>query len=156
MFYFLYLQMSAHTKVRSRLSSIGDSVPPSDSSEGSGSESFENVPDWTMDKSPSTPDALFISSNSDMNHHSLSPDNSGVLTDNERAQVESFFSGLGTEVIAIFYYFQMMKCWNIESCTLNVLWVCLQNSYVVEMTSLTKVTNLNQFIVLLRKTTCRL
>lgn len=93
--------MSAHTKVRTRLSSIGDSAPPSDSSEGSGSESFENVPEWTLDKNQNPADTLFISSDNDLNHHSLSPDNSGALTDNERAQVESFFSGLGTEVIII-------------------------------------------------------
>lgn len=93
--------MSAHTKIRTRLSSVGDSAPPSDSSEGSGSESFENVPEWTLDKNQNPTNALFISSDNDLNHHSLSPDNSGALTDNERAQVESFFSGLGTEVTKI-------------------------------------------------------
>lgn len=94
----LLFQMSAHTKIRSRLSSIGDSAPPSDSSEGSGSESFENVPEWTLDKNQNPTDVLYITNTTDMNNHSANLDNSGILNDNERAQVESFFSGLGTEV----------------------------------------------------------
>lgn len=88
--------MSAHTKIRARLSSIGDSAPPSDLSEGSGSETFEIVPEWSLDKSHNTNESLYISSDNEL--HSLSPDNSGILSDNERAQVESFFAGLGTEV----------------------------------------------------------
>lgn len=91
--------MSAHTKIRGRLSSIGDSAPPSDSSEGSASESFEHGIDWTQQTKSQmhTNDSLFLSG-SDPELHSLSPDNSGILSDVERAQVESFFSGLGTEV----------------------------------------------------------
>lgn len=91
--------MSAHTKIRGRLSSIGDSAPPSDSSEGSASESFEHGIDWTQQTKSQmhTNDSLFLSG-SDPELHSLSPDNSGILSDIERAQVESFFSGLGTEV----------------------------------------------------------
>lgn len=91
--------MSAHTKIRARLSSIGDSAPPSDSSEGSASESFEHGIDWTQQSKTQmhTNDSLFLSG-SDPELHSLSPDNSGILSDIERAQVESFFSGLGTEV----------------------------------------------------------
>lgn len=98
--------MSAHTKIRSRLSSIGDSAPPSDSSEGSASESFEHGIDWPQNNKSEIINAnngIFLNS-PDTELHSLSPDNSGVLTDIERAQVESFFSGLGTEV-SILYLF---------------------------------------------------
>lgn len=98
-FFFSHFRMSAHTKIRGRLSSIGDSAPPSDSSEGSASESFEHGIDWTQQTKTQmhTNDSLFLSG-SDSELHSLSPDNSGILSDTERAQVESFFSGLGTEV----------------------------------------------------------
>lgn len=96
---FFNFRMSAHTKIRTRLSSIGDSAPPSDSSEGSASESFEHGIDWTQQSKTQmhTSNSLFLSG-SDPELHSLSPDNSGILSDIERAQVESFFSGLGTEV----------------------------------------------------------
>lgn len=97
---------------RQRLGSVGDSAPPSDSSEGSGSETFEIVPDWALDTSSTAassthhhPDGgsnnngLFINADDgEQNLDSMSLENSGILTETERAQVESFFSGLGTEV----------------------------------------------------------
>lgn len=91
--------MSAHTKIRSRLSSVGDSAPPSESSDGSGSEAFEQgIEHWHQPNQTQlmTNDSLYTAS-SDSDMHSLSPDN-GALNDAERAQVESFFSGLGTDV----------------------------------------------------------
>lgn len=88
--------MSTQPKVRARLSSVGDSsVPPSDSSEGSGSETFENSHEWTGQAQLHPNDIIL---NADLEMHSLSPENSGILNDVERAQIESFFSGLGTEV----------------------------------------------------------
>lgn len=94
------MSIMSHT-TRQRLGSVGDSAPPSDSSEGSGSETFEIVPEWALDSGAHQQhhvNGLFINTESEMNQDSLSLENSGVLTDTERGQVESFFSGLGTEV----------------------------------------------------------
>lgn len=84
---------------RRRLGSVSDnSAPASDSSEGS--ETYEIAPaDWSLEQDnhmniESQHNSLFINSEED----SLSSENSGVVTDGERGQVESFFSGLGTEV----------------------------------------------------------
>lgn len=98
---------AAHNR-RQRLGSVGDSVPASDSSEGTGSETFEMVPHWAMDEH-SPPDHRLLPPHSsassggsdhlgELNMDSLSLENSGVLSELERGQVESFFSGLGTEV----------------------------------------------------------
>lgn len=99
MFLFLFsiLRMSVTIKIRSRLSSVGDSAPPSESSDGSTSETFEQGSDWhqTDQQQIITNDSIY-SGSSDM--HMLSPDTGGAISDNERVQVESFFSGLGTEV----------------------------------------------------------
>lgn len=87
--------MPVTIKIRSRLSSVGDSAPPSESSDGSTSETFEQNSDWNQtDQSPNS-EPIYTGS-ADM--HMLSPDTGGAISDNERLQVESFFSGLGTEV----------------------------------------------------------
>lgn len=95
------LQMS---HVRRRLGSVGDSAPPSDSSEGS--EICEAAQDWSIDPESGDHQAnlalrrvngLFIHADSNPDD-SIGSDNSGILGDSEKAQVESFFSGLGTEV----------------------------------------------------------
>lgn len=81
---------------RRRLGSVGDSAPPSDSSEGTASETCESNPDWSsVDGQPQQNNSLFINSDAD---DSISLETSSLLSMNERAQVESFFSGLGTEV----------------------------------------------------------
>ena len=90
--------MSVTLKIRSRLSSVGDSsAPPSESSDGSTSETFEQGSDWHQTDQPQimTNDSIY-SGSGDM--HILSPDTGGAINENERLQVESFFSGLGTEV----------------------------------------------------------
>lgn len=96
--------MSVTIKIRSRLSSVGDSAPPSESSDGSTSETFEHGPgDWHPTDNHHhhqtqimTNDSIYSGSSGDA--HMLSPDLGGAINDNERVQVESFFSGLGTEV----------------------------------------------------------
>lgn len=93
--------MSVNIKIRTRLSSVGDSAPPSESSDGSASETFEQgAIDWHQTNQTHqimATDSLYTGS-TDSDMHSLSPDNGGSLSDIERAQVESFFSGLGTDV----------------------------------------------------------
>lgn len=92
--------MSVNIKIRSRLSSIGDSsAPPSESSD-------EGV-DWNQPTHQAniTVNESIYTASSDSDMHSLSPDNGGALTEMERAQVESFFSGLGTEVSENTYIF---------------------------------------------------
>lgn len=89
--------MSVTIKIRSRLSSVGDSAPPSESSDGSTSETFEHGSDWHQTEQPQhMANESIYSGSSDM--HMMSPDMGGAISDNERVQVESFFSGLGTEV----------------------------------------------------------
>lgn len=110
---------------RQRLGSVGDSAPPSDSSEGSGSETFEIVPEWALANGNDVQqrsNGLFINTDAELSHDSLNLENSGVLTENERAQVESFFSGLGTEVylnyfIIFFFivYFVHVYCERVTS-----------------------------------------
>lgn len=90
--------MSVSIKIRSRLSSVGDSsAPPSESSDGSTSETFEHGSDWhqTEQQQIMTNDSIY-SGSTDI--HMLSPETGGAISENERLQVESFFSGLGTEV----------------------------------------------------------
>lgn len=104
--------MSVTIKIRSRLSSVGDSAPPSETSDGSTSETFEHgSADWHQTTVADhhnhnhlhhhttqimTNDSIYTGSGDDA--HMLSPDLGGAINDNERVQVESFFSGLGTEV----------------------------------------------------------
>lgn len=99
---------------RQRLGSVGDSAPPSDSSEGSGSETFEIVPEWALNSGNDTQrtNGLFINTDAELSHDSLNLENSGVLTENERAQVESFFSGLGTEVSELKFGKNILLCRN--------------------------------------------
>lgn len=93
--------MSVTIKIRSRLSSVGDSAPPSESSDGSTSETFEHGSEWHQTEQPShMANESIYSGSTDM--HMMSPDMGGAISDNERVQVESFFSGLGTEVSHIF------------------------------------------------------
>lgn len=89
--------MSVTIKIRPRLSSVGDSAPPSESSDGSTSETFEHGSEWHQTDQPQimTNDSIYSGSS---DGHMLSPDMGGAINDNERVQVESFFSGLGTEV----------------------------------------------------------
>lgn len=111
LFFFLH-RMSVTIKIRSRLSSVGDSAPPSETSDGSTSETFEHgSADWHQTAVADhhnhnhlhhhtaqimTNDSIYTGSSDDA--HMLSPDLGGAINDNERVQVESFFSGLGTEV----------------------------------------------------------
>lgn len=81
---------------RRRLNSLSDnSTPSSDISEGS--ETYEaSSHEWQLDSKNSS----VIVDNLDLRLDSLSLDTNSVaeITDTERAQIESFFSGLGTEV----------------------------------------------------------
>lgn len=82
---------------RRRLNSLSDnSTPSSDISEGS--ETYEaSGHEWQLDSQNSH---SLIVDNLDLHLDSLSLDTNSIaeITDNERAQIESFFSGLGTEV----------------------------------------------------------
>lgn len=90
----------AHLPRRSRLNSLSDSssTPSCDISEGS---EFSGQ-DWQIDSQNSH---SLIVDNLDLQFDNLSLDTNSPIpevTDNERAQIESFFSGLGTEVSALF------------------------------------------------------
>lgn len=75
--------------MRHRLGSIGDSTPRSDSSEGTGSDTCELPNDWNTDISGQQ-NGLYL------NGDEIPDDN--FLVDEDKAKVESFYSGLGTEV----------------------------------------------------------
>lgn len=82
---------------RRRLNSLSDnSTPSSDISEGSETYSASGH-EWQIDSQNTH---SLIVDNLDLRLDSLSLDTNSVadITDNERAQIESFFSGLGTEV----------------------------------------------------------
>lgn len=78
---------------------MGDSAPTSDgSSDGSStSESFDQSSDWHQpNQKPIVTSDSTYSGSTDI--QTLSPDTGGAIKECERIQVESFFSGLGTEV----------------------------------------------------------
>lgn len=87
----------AHHLPRQRLNSLSDnSTPSSDISEGS--ETYEaSGHEWQLDSNNAH---SLIVDNLDLRLDSLSLDTNSIaeISDNERAQIESFFSGLGTEV----------------------------------------------------------
>lgn len=81
--------------------SYSNGTPSSAVSEGS--ETFEatSTHEWQFD-SHNSPSLLL--DNLDLQLDSLSLENSiSEITDHERAQIESFFSGLGTEVSEIYF-----------------------------------------------------
>jgi hypothetical protein len=94
---------------RRRLNSLSDnSTPSSDISEGS--ETYEaSGHDWQLDSQNAH---SLIVDNLDLHLDNLSLDtNSAIpeITDNERAQIESFFSGLGTEVSFKIYFKKILN-----------------------------------------------
>lgn len=95
-FPFIYLQM-AHQSRRRQNSISDNSTPSSDVSEGSETCEASSTHDWQLDSQNSH---SLILDNLDLRLDSLSLENNSVseVTDSERAQIESFFSGLGTEV----------------------------------------------------------
>lgn len=83
---------------RRRLNSLSDnSTPSSDISEGSETYDASSGHEWQLDSHNSH---SLIVDNLDLRLDSLSLDTNSIaeITDHERAQIESFFSGLGTEV----------------------------------------------------------
>ena len=83
---------------RRRLNSLSDnSTPSSDISEGSETYEASSGHEWQLDSHNSH---SLIVDNLDLRLDSLSLDTNSIaeITDHERAQIESFFSGLGTEV----------------------------------------------------------
>ena len=93
---FYYLSQMAQLP-RRRLNSLSDnSTPSSDISEGS-EDCRSSTNEWNYESQNAH---SLIVDNLDLRLDSLSLENSSVseINDNERAQIESFFSGLGTEV----------------------------------------------------------
>uniref|UniRef100_A0A1B0FNN1 Misexpression suppressor of ras 3 n=2 Tax=Glossina TaxID=7393 RepID=A0A1B0FNN1_GLOMM len=88
---------------RRRLGSVGDSAPPSESSEGTSSlDNNEMIvhPEWSQasQHNATTVNSLFLNSDGDADTLSTDTASNTNLSDYERGQVESFFSGLGTEI----------------------------------------------------------
>lgn len=87
--------------MRRRLGSMSDhSAPSSDASEGASEISDSVTHDWNIESTHQVKDLFLMNSQSE-NDQSDSDDttiDSGIINEQERAQIESFFSGLGTEV----------------------------------------------------------
>jgi hypothetical protein len=93
----------AQVQMRRRLNSMSDnSTPSSDISEGSETcEASHHDQDWQIESHNRNTKSLILD-NLDLRLDSLSLETSGVseVSDAERVQIESFFSGLETEVSA--------------------------------------------------------
>lgn len=89
--------MASHTEIRASLSSIGDSAPSSDLSESIGSDCYQRNIDWPQ-TSAHMSDLHKDNSNFNVDLQTPSDSTNGILSDAERAQIESFFNSLGTEV----------------------------------------------------------
>ncbi|XP_036329284.1 uncharacterized protein LOC118741421 [Rhagoletis pomonella] len=105
---------------RRRLGSVGDSAPPSESSEGTNSSEQNELminPDWSAAHSHTSSvhtntrtatsttntvnnhsNSYFIGSDVDADTLSIDTTSNSNLSEYERVQVESFFGGLGTEI----------------------------------------------------------
>lgn len=97
---------------RRRLGSISDhSAPSSDASEGASEISDSVTHDWNIESTHQVKDLFCVSQ--DNNDQSDSDDtttiDTGIINEQERAQIESFFSGLGTEV-GYYYCCVKVKC----------------------------------------------
>lgn len=96
--------MSSYLVQRRRLGSVGDSAPPSESSEGTNSsETHSDMllnQEWSngSQNGAATHNSLFLSSEGDTDTISTDTASNTMLSDYERGQVESFFGGLGTEI----------------------------------------------------------
>lgn len=92
----------SHLPQRRRLGSVGDSAPPSDSSEGTASETCDLNPDWTSTDGGQNHQNLQNPNHQLYLNNVVDPDCesivSTILSSEERGQVESFFAGLGTEI----------------------------------------------------------
>lgn len=93
----------AYLATRRRLDSIGDSVPPSESSEGTSSSANHDIilnSEWSHGSKLAVVNHNSVNSNSEGDTDTISTDTTGntILSDYERGQVESFFGGLGTEI----------------------------------------------------------
>lgn len=92
---------------RRRLGSVGDSAPPSESSEGTSSENNEiivNANEWShaaqmvSSNRSNASNSLFINSDVEADTLSIDTVSNTNLSDYERGQIESFFGGLGTDI----------------------------------------------------------
>ncbi|KAI8125602.1 hypothetical protein FF38_14370 [Lucilia cuprina] len=95
--------MMAYMAPRRRLGSIGDSAPPSESSEGTNSSENHDMilnSEWShgSQNGVTNHNSMFLNSEGDTDTISTDTASNTMLSDYERGQVESFFGGLGTEI----------------------------------------------------------
>lgn len=80
---------------RRRLGSMSDnSAPSSDASEISDSVTH----DWNIESTHQVKDLFLVNQDNDQSDSDDTTIDTGIINEQERAQIESFFSGLGTEV----------------------------------------------------------
>lgn len=85
--------------MRRRLGSMSDnSAPSSDASEGASEISDSIAHDWNIESTHQVKDLFCVSQENDGSDSDDTTVDTGIISDQERAQIESFFSGLGTEV----------------------------------------------------------
>ncbi|XP_058981570.1 uncharacterized protein LOC105262100 isoform X5 [Musca domestica] len=102
--------MMSYMNTRRRLGSVSDSVPPSESSEGTNSSENNDMimnAEWSHGSQSSgcggggggvSAAANSLYSEGDTDTLSTDTASNNILSDYERGQVESFFGGLGTEI----------------------------------------------------------
>ena len=95
--------------------SYSNGTPSSAVSEGSETFEASSTHEWQFDSQNSHNSPSLLLDNLDLQLDSLSLENNSIseITDHERSQVESFFSGLGTEVsliITIYLNFVVRAC----------------------------------------------
>ncbi|XP_063698568.1 uncharacterized protein LOC134829434 isoform X2 [Culicoides brevitarsis] len=84
--------------MRRRLGSMSDnSAPSSDASEGASEISDSIAHDWHIESAHQVKDLFCVENDATSDSDDTTID-TGMINDQERAQIESFFSGLGTEV----------------------------------------------------------
>lgn len=92
---------------RRRLGSVSDnSAPSSDASEGS--EISEALHDWNIESASQVKDLFLRHEQDEPSDSDDTITDSGIISEQERAQIESFFSGLGTEVGTINCIFSIL------------------------------------------------
>lgn len=98
---------------RRRLGSISDnSAPSSDASEGASEISDSVTHEWNIESTHQVKDLFCVNQDNDQSDSDEATIDTGIISEQERAQIESFFSGLGTEVRKFCFCIYFLMCSN--------------------------------------------
>lgn len=95
---------------RRRINSMSDnSAPSSDASEGASEISDSVTHDWNIESTHQVKDLFCVNQDNDQSDSDETTIDTGIINEQERQQIESFFSGLGTEVRFFVVYFRFVQ-----------------------------------------------